>query len=310
MPNSAKPPAPAPPRPTPSPSQRHPARRHRDLRRRGAPRRQAPRRMEPCRRQPRPAQPLPHAATPHSSTPHASAPHAATPHSATPRAAAPHSAAPYSATSHAAAQSAATSLDHALCVRLTGFVSPFCAKTVLRESASTDAHSLLVEAASRIGVLDPLALGWTAQALLCRRAADQQRFADLFDSWFLPPNRRKHVESRGGGIGALGAATARVWAVRTPAKAPQSTAPDEASIAGLRPRPNRPTGRQLRRSTGASRFPASASAPGDARPRRIDAWLRRTTSQADAASGDCRRLAAYRHSRHSSAQCEPRRRAH
>ena len=92
------------------------------------------------------------------------------------------------------------SLDRALCVRLTGFVS------LLRENGfavGVDDATLLVEAASRIGVLDPLVLGWTAQALLCRRAADQQRFADLFDSWFLPPNRRKHVESRGGGVGAL-----------------------------------------------------------------------------------------------------------
>src|SRR5580704_16925924 len=91
-------------------------------------------------------------------------------------------------------------LDRALCVRLTGFVS------LLREngfSVGVDDATLLVEAASRIGVLDPLVLRWSAQALLCRRAADQQRFADLFDSWFLPPNRRQLVETRGGGVGAL-----------------------------------------------------------------------------------------------------------
>jgi uncharacterized protein with von Willebrand factor type A (vWA) domain len=92
------------------------------------------------------------------------------------------------------------SLDRALCVRLTGFVS------LLRENGfavGVDDATLLVEAASQIGVLDPLVLRWSAQALLCRRAADQQRFAELFDSWFMPPNRRKLVESRGAGIGAL-----------------------------------------------------------------------------------------------------------
>jgi uncharacterized protein with von Willebrand factor type A (vWA) domain len=94
----------------------------------------------------------------------------------------------------------AMSLDAALCVRLTGFVS------LLREndfSVGVDDATSLVDVASRIGVLDHLVLRWSAQALLCRRAADQQRFTDLFDSWFLPPNRRKQVESRGGGVGML-----------------------------------------------------------------------------------------------------------
>jgi uncharacterized protein with von Willebrand factor type A (vWA) domain len=91
-------------------------------------------------------------------------------------------------------------LDRALCVRLTGFVS------LLREngfSVGIDDAALLVRVAGRIGIMDYQVLRWSAQALLCRRAADQQRFADLFDSWFLPPNRRKYVESRGGGQGAL-----------------------------------------------------------------------------------------------------------
>jgi uncharacterized protein with von Willebrand factor type A (vWA) domain len=94
--------------------------------------------------------------------------------------------------------------DRSLCVRLTGFVS------LLREngfSVGVDDANLLVDVASRIGMLEPQVLRWSAQALLCRRAADQQRFTDLFDSWFLPPNRRKYVESRGGGIGALESGT-------------------------------------------------------------------------------------------------------
>ena len=91
-------------------------------------------------------------------------------------------------------------LDRALCVRLTGFVSR------LREngfSVGVDDATLLVEAASRIGVLDPLVLRWSAQALLCRRAADLERFADLFDSRCLRPHRRQLVENRSGGVGEL-----------------------------------------------------------------------------------------------------------
>lgn len=92
-------------------------------------------------------------------------------------------------------------VDHALCLRLTGFVS------LLREngfSVGVDDATLLVEVATRIGVLDRDLLHWSARALLCRRAADQQRFAEVFDSWFLPPNRSRHIESRSsGGCGTL-----------------------------------------------------------------------------------------------------------
>ncbi len=97
--------------------------------------------------------------------------------------------------------SAPTAIDQALCLRLTGFVS------LLREngfSVGVDDATLLVDVATRIGILDRDLLLWSARALLCRRASDQQRFAELFDSWFLPPNRRKYVESRtAGGAGAL-----------------------------------------------------------------------------------------------------------
>jgi uncharacterized protein with von Willebrand factor type A (vWA) domain len=91
-------------------------------------------------------------------------------------------------------------LDAALCLRLTGFVS------LLRENGfavGIDDATLLVEAASHIGVLDPKLLRWSARALLCRRAGDRQRFDQLFDSWFLPPNRRRNVETHGAGKGAL-----------------------------------------------------------------------------------------------------------
>ncbi len=120
-------------------------------------------------------------------------------------------------------------LDHSLCVRLTGFVS------FLRENGfavGVDDASLLVEAASRIGVLDPLVLGWTARALLCRRAADQQRFADLFDAWFLPPNRRQFVESRGGGVGALERGAGERMGGEDNSEGTPVTAPDTTNAAG------------------------------------------------------------------------------
>ncbi len=92
-----------------------------------------------------------------------------------------------------------------LTVRLTGFVS------FLRENGfavGVDDATLLVDMANRIGILDRQVLRWSAQSLLCRRASDQQRFGELFDSWFLPPNRRNYVQSRSGGSGALEGASA------------------------------------------------------------------------------------------------------
>ncbi len=122
-------------------------------------------------------------------------------------------------------QGAPPSLDRALCVRLTGFVS------LLREngfSVGVDDATLLVEAASRIGVLDPLVLRWSAQALLCRRADDQQRFTDLFNSWFLPPNRNRLTESRAGGVGALEHSEATRTIGEDTSEGTPTSAPDDA----------------------------------------------------------------------------------
>ena len=88
----------------------------------------------------------------------------------------------------------------ALCARLGGFVS------FLRENGfalGIDDAASMVDAAQRLGLLDPLLLRWSAQALLCRRPDERERFGELFDAWFLPPNRRKYVESRAGGRGVL-----------------------------------------------------------------------------------------------------------
>ena len=47
----------------------------------------------------------------------------------------------------------------------------------------------VLRVAERVGVLDANALRWSLQALLCGRAAEWRRFDELFDAWFLPPNR-------------------------------------------------------------------------------------------------------------------------
>jgi uncharacterized protein with von Willebrand factor type A (vWA) domain len=87
-----------------------------------------------------------------------------------------------------------------LCARLTGFVSFLRANGL---PLGLDDAALLVEAAGHVGLAQPLPLRWSAQALLCRRAADRLRFDELFDAWFLPPNRRRLVRSRGAGAGTL-----------------------------------------------------------------------------------------------------------
>lgn len=129
----------------------------------------------------------------------------------------------------AASHGAERSLDVSLCVRLTGFVS------LLRENGFTvgvDDATLLIEMASRIGILDRQVLRWSARSLLCRRAADQQRFADLFDSWFLPPNRRQYVASRGGRAGPLEREAAAQQTGDDGSEGMPTSAPDSSEIPG------------------------------------------------------------------------------
>src|SRR5689334_18360587 len=118
-----------------------------------------------------------------------------------------------------------------LTVRLTGFVS------FLRENGFTvgvDDAALLVDMATHIGILDRQVLRWSAQSLLCRRAADQQRFGELFDAWFLPPNRRNYAESHGCGSGALEHGGSRVGGDDSSEGSPITTA-DRAGATGPEP---------------------------------------------------------------------------
>lgn len=95
---------------------------------------------------------------------------------------------------------APVTLERALCVRLTGFVSFLRANGF---AVGLDDAALLVEAASRIDLLEPQLLRWSSRALLCRRAGDRSRFDELFDAWFLPPNRQRLVASQSSSAGVL-----------------------------------------------------------------------------------------------------------
>jgi len=50
--------------------------------------------------------------------------------------------------------------------------------------------------AQRVGVLDADLLRFSLRALLCGRADEWRRFDDLFDAWFLPPNRWQRPQRR------------------------------------------------------------------------------------------------------------------
>ncbi|MEW5882215.1 MAG: VWA domain-containing protein [Pseudomonadota bacterium] len=50
--------------------------------------------------------------------------------------------------------------------------------------------------AQRVGVLDADLLRFSLQALLCGRADEWRRFDELFDAWFLPPNRWQRPQRR------------------------------------------------------------------------------------------------------------------
>jgi uncharacterized protein with von Willebrand factor type A (vWA) domain len=54
----------------------------------------------------------------------------------------------------------------------------------------------VLRAAGLAGVLDPQLLRWSLKALLCGRGDEWRRFDELFDAWFLPPNRWAAPQAR------------------------------------------------------------------------------------------------------------------
>ncbi|QGZ58873.1 vWA domain-containing protein [Paraburkholderia acidiphila] len=61
----------------------------------------------------------------------------------------------------------------------------------------------MLKVANHMGQTERDVLRWSLRALLCSRAQEWRRFDDLFDAYFLAPNRRKLAETRAGGAGPL-----------------------------------------------------------------------------------------------------------
>jgi uncharacterized protein with von Willebrand factor type A (vWA) domain len=91
-------------------------------------------------------------------------------------------------------------LEAALLARYTGFASLLRANDFHVTSSDVAAS---MEVADRMGQLDSQLLRWSLRALLCSRAEEWRRFDELFDAYFLRPNRSKQVETRTGGAGKL-----------------------------------------------------------------------------------------------------------
>lgn len=96
----------------------------------------------------------------------------------------------------------------------------------------------VLQTAQRVGVLDSRALRFSLKALLCGRIDEWQRFDELFDAWFLPPNRWQRPERRD--------------AAAEPARGASPTGPADAAAAD--------DDEQLRPRQAASRQEALASA--------------------------------------------------
>ncbi|HTR07553.1 MAG TPA: VWA domain-containing protein [Paraburkholderia sp.] len=94
----------------------------------------------------------------------------------------------------------APDLADALIARYAGFAGWLRANAFCVTSADVAAS---MEVAQRMGQFDGDLLRWSLRALLCSRAEDWRRFDELFDAYFLQPNRRELAETRAGGAGPL-----------------------------------------------------------------------------------------------------------
>jgi len=99
----------------------------------------------------------------------------------------------------------APELDTRVASRLAGFAGFLHANGYAVGGA--DAVPVL-DVAARVGVLDAPALRWSLRALLCGRADEWQRFDELFEAWFAPPNRWQRTERRERVRGLAGSAEA------------------------------------------------------------------------------------------------------
>ena len=94
--------------------------------------------------------------------------------------------------------SAAIDPGNALRARLTGFTG-FLRANGFGVGGSDSANAL--EAAAHVGILDPDLMRWSLKTMLCGRGDEWRRFDELFDAYFLPPNRKVWFESRDSGAG-------------------------------------------------------------------------------------------------------------
>ncbi len=74
----------------------------------------------------------------------------------------------------------------ALTARLAGFAG-FLKANGFNVGGGDGAQILAI--AERVGVLDRQVLRWSLKALLCGRGDEWRRFDELFDAWFMPPNK-------------------------------------------------------------------------------------------------------------------------
>ena len=81
-------------------------------------------------------------------------------------------------------------LAETLMARYAGFAGWLRANAFNVTSADVSAS---IEVAQRMGQFDRDLLRWILRALLCSRVEDWRRFDDLFDAWFLAPNRSREL---------------------------------------------------------------------------------------------------------------------
>lgn len=94
----------------------------------------------------------------------------------------------------------APDVQEVLVARYAGFAGWLRAND-FRVTTSDIATSM--EVACRTGQTDSQLLRWNLRAALCSRAEEWRRFDDLFDAYFLAPNRRVLTESRASGAGRI-----------------------------------------------------------------------------------------------------------
>ncbi|MGB8840618.1 MAG: hypothetical protein WCC64_06075, partial [Aliidongia sp.] len=91
-------------------------------------------------------------------------------------------------------------METALAARITGFVATMRANGFPVGIGEAE-DALRVAEATGILERDPLRWGW--RGLLCARPDEWHRFDDLFDSFWLPPNKRVLVDAHTSGAGRI-----------------------------------------------------------------------------------------------------------